>query len=269
MVSRRERGLISVLLVLLFALAGCGPPVPGYTISTFPTPTATVSPPTGSTTASPTTTSASPTTTSASPTTTSASPTTTSASPPKTPIPCTAETIAETITPSAVAPETVLTPSPPPPPSPSPDGSQALPDLTVAAPECSVALEAADGVPDCLVISVDLRNEGADAPEAASVPLSLSSDTGLSATDNLAATREATLQAVKVDVKTTDFERVHTFTITADPEGIIQEVNENNNSVEVEIALPARDAVIPGATCPAEPSGPPLGSASESPVAVG
>ncbi|MEN8582279.1 CARDB domain-containing protein [Burkholderia sp. RS01] len=115
---------------------------------------------------------------------------------------------------------------------------------------------------------MDLRNEGADTPEAASVPLSVRSDTGLSADVNLAAVSQSKPQAVRVDVTTSDFERVHTFTITADPKGTIPEVNESNNSVVLKVALPARDAVIQGEPCAAEPSAP-VGGAPETSAAVG
>ncbi|WP_368783935.1 CARDB domain-containing protein [Arthrobacter sp. ZGTC131] len=265
----------------MFALAGCGPPVPGYTVSAFPTPTPTgratggtgTGPPgepstddsktsapstsPGSTTASPTT----PDPTPSSPTSTSASPTTTQPH-----VPCSAEIITPAAITSAVPTQAALTPeiatttSPQTPSTAttqSPDIVPALADFTVAAvSECSVAPGVAENAPDCLLISVDLRNEGADTPEAASVLVSLRSDTGLNRDVSLAATTESKPQTVRVNVGPSAFERVHTFTIKADPTGTIPEVNEGNNSVEVKVALPARGAVIQGEPCAAEGSAP-------------
>lgn len=288
MFSRRKRVCISLLLLLMFALAGCGPPVPGYTVSAFPTPTPTggatggtgTGPPgepspddsktsapstsPGSTTASPTTsdpTPPSPTSTSPSPTTTSASPTTTQPH-----VPCSAEILTPAAITSAVPTQAALTPeiatttSPQTPSAAttqSPDIFQTLADFTVAAAsECSVAPGVADNAPDCLLISVDLRNDGADTPEAASVLVSLQSDTGLSRDVSLAATTESKPQTVRINIGPSAFERVHTFTIKADPKGTIPEINEGNNSVEVKVALPARGAVIQGEPCAAEGSAP-------------
>ncbi|MBT2552014.1 hypothetical protein J7I89_02980 [Arthrobacter sp. ISL-5] len=113
-----------------------------------------------------------------------------------------------------------------------------------------------------------MRNQGADTPEAASVLVSLRSDTGLSREVNLAATTESKPETVRVNVGASDFERVHTFTITADPKGTIPEVNESNNSVEVKVALPARNAVIQGEPCAAQLSAP-VGGTPETSAAVG
>lgn len=123
-------------------------------------------------------------------------------------------------------------------------------------PTCTVALGAAPDVADCLFISVDLRNQS---PEFASVPVRLTSatltaDAGLTTEPTLVASPEPKPQEVRVDLRTTDFGQTHKLTITADPGNLIEEVNEENNSLAVSLALPDRHTLDPSTTCtPATP----------------
>jgi hypothetical protein len=110
-------------------------------------------------------------------------------------------------------------------------------------------------VADCLIVSVDLRNKGT---AFVSVPVRLTSDTltadaGLSTEPTLVASPEPKRQEVRVDLRTTDFGQTHRLTIVADPGKTIEEVNEENNSLAVSLALPARDTIDPSTTCAATP----------------
>ena len=155
-------------------------------------------------------------------------------------------------------PHEPVTPSPlestPPPSQGQTDGAQEKPDFTVEGPPtCTVALGAAPDVADCLYVSVDLRNKGT---ALASVPVRLTSDTltadaGLTTEPTLVASPEPKPQEIRVDLRTTDFGQTHKLTIAADPGNTIEEVNEENNSLAVSLALPARETLDPSTTCTA------------------
>lgn len=288
MFSRRKRVCISLLLFLMFALAGCGPPVPGYTVSAFPTPTPTGGqtggPGRGSTgqTTEPSTESTSPaettdSTDTASPsgsvtstdpvtptdtaTTTDTGTTTTTASPAAEPIDCTQRAPLTTSPQASTAP-----------PSQGQSGdAQAKPDFTVVdPPTCTVALGNPPEVADCLFVSVDLRNQG---PGFASAPVRLTSDTltadtGLTTDTTMVASPEKNITEVQVNLRTTDFGQTHELTITADPGNTIEEIREDNNLLVVNLVLPARDALDPSITCAGVTAGPEGGSDGPTPSDV-
>lgn len=281
MISRRKWVCISLLLLLMFALAGCGPPVPGYSVSAFPTPTPTGGETggtgTGSTgqTAEPSTESTSPAETTESSDTASGSGSVTSTDP-VTPTDTGTTTTAPPVSePIDCTPRVSVTPSPqastPPPEQGQTDGAQEKPDFTlVDPPTCTVALGNPPEVADCLFVSVDLRNQG---PGTASAPVRLTSDTltadaGLTTDTTMVASPDKKVTEVQVNLRTTDFGQTHELTITADPGNTIEEVSEDNNLLVVNLVLPARDALDPGTTCAAAEPDPAGGSDGPTPSDV-
>jgi hypothetical protein len=114
------------------------------------------------------------------------------------------------------------------------------PDLQLyTLPECSVvpggALSGADG----LIVLVAIRN-GGPGTYSRLVPWEMSSNTGLSAHGNSAISTGSAFTSMQADLRPGDYNRVHRFSIKADPNNQIVERNESNNTVTVTVTLPAR-----------------------------
>jgi subtilase family serine protease len=67
----------------------------------------------------------------------------------------------------------------------------------------------------------------------------LASDTGLRGAGNTALSTGSGVTAMQVDLRSTDFNRSHRFTVRADPENQIAERDESNNSLTVVVDMPA------------------------------
>lgn len=123
------------------------------------------------------------------------------------------------------------------------------PDFTLySAPECSVIPGGSLSGADNLTIFVSVRNGG---PGLFSrlVPYELRSDTGLSGGGSSSLSTGASFTAMQVDLKSSDYDRTHRFTITADPANTVVERSESNNSLIVQVSLPARPGGTTNVTC--------------------
>lgn len=265
MVVHRKRSFIALILLLLLFIAGCGPPIPGLTA---PTPVATGDgpvQPTGQTpTQAPTpqpdtrptgttdpTEAPSPTETNSETATPTETPSKTETATTTTP-PVIVEVAPIECTPGAPAASQPQASTTAPAQSPT-DVAPAKPDFAVVAPQkCTVALGNPSDTFDCLFVPVDL---GVQSSDIASVTVRLTSKTlateaGLSVDENMMTSPEPKVTELRVKVRPADWGQTHELTITADPEKIIEEADENNNSVAVKVALPSRDNVDPNRTCP-------------------
>jgi uncharacterized membrane protein YeaQ/YmgE (transglycosylase-associated protein family) len=138
---------------------------------------------------------------------------------------------------SVVSLEADTWPTTPPTTTTTPDGPK--PDFTLSAiPRCYVIpggqLSGADG----LTLMVVVKNIG-HAPYNGLVPFSLVSNTGLSAGGNTGyGSRDGT--AMQVDLRSSDYQKSHRFTVTVDPDNVIDEEDESNNLLRIRVSLPTR-----------------------------
>jgi hypothetical protein len=123
------------------------------------------------------------------------------------------------------------------------------PDFTLfSLPECSVIPGGSLTGADNLTIFVSVRNSG---PGSFSrlVPFELRSDTGLVGGGNTTLSTGSSFTAMQVDLKPSDYSRIHRFTITADPANSVVERSESNNSLTIQVSLPSRPSGTTNVTC--------------------
>ncbi|RAM38655.1 CARDB domain-containing protein [Arthrobacter globiformis] len=135
------------------------------------------------------------------------------------------------------------------------DAPQVKPDLTVAVPQsCTVARANPHETSACLFLAVDLRNQGQGVQSVGVLieSTSLAANAGLNEKKTLDALPEPKPTEIRVNIQPADFGQTHEVRFTADPQHAIEEVNEENNSVAVKLALPAIDTLPASAVCPPE-----------------
>jgi hypothetical protein len=123
------------------------------------------------------------------------------------------------------------------------------PDFTLfSLPECSVIPGGSLTGADNLTIFVSVRNSG---PGSFSrlVPFELRSDTGLVGGGNTTLSTGSSFTAMQVDLKPSDYSRIHRFTITADPANSVVERSESNNSLTIQVSLPSRPSGTTNVIC--------------------
>lgn len=134
-------------------------------------------------------------------------------------------------------------------PGGSPSQDPTGPDFTLfSLPRCSVVprgqLSGADG----LTIFVALRNSG-PGTWSSLVPYSMVSDTGLRQDGNSAISTGSSFSGMQVDLASTDYNRSHTFTVTADPANTVVERDESNNQLQVRVNLPSAPQATTDVPC--------------------
>lgn len=254
-----KRARIALFLLLLFALAGCGPRVPDLTTGATPAGTAgtTVQP------TEPTTEPASPSDSGSQDQPTETTDATVTDSPTATDTPTPSESTTSptssgnipTIDCTSDVPASSAPQATPGLSSPPNDTSTEKPDLSVVAPQkCAVGLGSPPETDACLFVWVDLRSQGQGFPwvQLRIESKSLTTDAGLSVERTLEAGPEPKPTELQTNIRPTDLGQTHDVTFTADPENVIEETDENNNATTVTLNLPAREALSPSAVCPAE-----------------
>lgn len=259
MYSRRKWTCLPSLLLLLFALVACGPPLQPYTAQPFPTPM-----PTGGGTGGSGTGQTGPPSTSGQSETSSPAETTdgTGSHPGQTDTASPSETGTPTATPTTSAAEAPIecaqyrlpSESASPPESTQAADSSQTPDLVVNVAACSVARVEPSEFAGCLFVSVQLQDQIDGAAPLPPVLVTLTSDTGLQGQGHLSPDREPEFNQIRVDLHADHFNREHLLTIKVDPDGEVSESDENNNSVDVKINVPSEDKFE--TSCPAEKPSP-------------
>lgn len=123
-------------------------------------------------------------------------------------------------------------------PSPGTPENTNLPDFVLfSLPECGIVPEGALSGADALGIFVAIRNSGPGV-WANLVPYSMVSDTGLRGEGNSSVSIGSSFAHMQVEVGRDDYNEVHRFVVTADPNNEIPEVDETNNALVVRVELP-------------------------------
>jgi hypothetical protein len=116
------------------------------------------------------------------------------------------------------------------------------PDLQLfTLPECSVVPNGALSGADNLTLFVAVRN-GGPGTIGGLVPVTVTSDTGLSSTSNNSISTGSSFNPLQVDLADTDYNRTHQFSIIVDPDNDIVERDESNNVLQVTVRLADRAA---------------------------
>lgn len=119
--------------------------------------------------------------------------------------------------------------------SPSaPAGSLDL--LLTAVSRCLVVPQASENI-DRLKIFPRIQHLG-PLELSQPVPIRISSDTGLVGAADIALDNGVPT-AVQIDLRPDDYGKPHLFTITIDPDGVIPERDESNNTLDVSLSLPS------------------------------
>jgi hypothetical protein len=119
-------------------------------------------------------------------------------------------------------------------------GGDPEPDLTLSAPQrCSIVPRGSLSGADALTIEIAIINNG---PGSISqlVPYTLSNDGGLSGSGNTALSTDGAVTPMQVDLQASDYDQDQQFTLTVDPNNVIPESNENNNTLSVTVSLPSQ-----------------------------
>jgi hypothetical protein len=248
MFGRRKWTWFPLLLLLLFTVVACGPPLSSYTAreSPAPTPSAGRTDGTGTGKTSPTSKPGQSETSSSGETTDGTEPEpspTDTTPPPDTETPTATPTTSVAEAPIECSQYRLPTDSASPPESIQADDSLQTPDLVVDVTACSVARLEASDFAGCLFVSVQLRNQIDGATALSPVLVTLTSHTGLNGQESLSPDREPEFNQIRVDLHAEQFNREHLLTINVNPDGQITESDHDNNSTEIKIKVPSEDTV--------------------------
>ena len=131
-------------------------------------------------------------------------------------------------------------PSTPPPQTTTSEPEPSDVDLHLyALPECSNVLDGALDGGDNLVLFVAVR-DGGPQPVSGPVVVTVSSDTGLSSRATTGVSAGSTFTGMEVSLGSSDYNKTHHFTITADPDDDVAERDEENNQLRISVPLGSR-----------------------------
>jgi hypothetical protein len=133
------------------------------------------------------------------------------------------------------------TPDDPTPDDPTPDGPDQRPNFTLfAIPQCEVLPHRSPSGADILTLHVAVRNSGpGEWDRNRLVPWRMSSDTGLGSGGNTTLSVGSGFTAMSVDLRASDYGRLHRFTVVADPGNSIEERGESDNTLAITVSVPS------------------------------